>query len=173
MNRLNVIYNINNRFQVTVDKLKNVFGQKGEITDVQLKYTKEGKFRNFGFVGFKTEEQAKAAQEHFNGTCIQTKRIVVEPCASLGSTAKPQAWSKYAPDSSAFKKANGIVEETESTPLKLDENKLSKEEKKKLKQQKRDDKIKQILERVCLFKIILCTFFMFLPNKLTIFSAQK
>ncbi|XP_077290382.1 putative RNA-binding protein 19 [Arctopsyche grandis] len=144
MSRL-IVKNLPN--QVTVDKLKNVFSQKGEITDVQLKYTKEGKFRNFGFVGFKTEEQAKAAQEHFNGTCIQTKRIVVEPCASLGSTTKPQAWSKYAPDSSAFRKANGIVEETEFKSLKLDDSKLSKEERKKLKQQKRDEKIKQILER--------------------------
>lgn len=49
-----------------------------------MKYTKDGKFRHFGFVGFKTEEEAQNAVEHFNNTCIKASRIKVELCAGLG-----------------------------------------------------------------------------------------
>lgn len=71
--------------QVTAEKLKNIFGEKGIVTDVQLKYTKEGKFRHFGFVGFKTEEEAARACEYFNNTCINATRIKVEICLGLGT----------------------------------------------------------------------------------------
>lgn len=54
------------------------------MTDVQLKYTKDRKFRRFAFIGFKTEEQASLAQSYFNQTCIDTSKISVELCASLG-----------------------------------------------------------------------------------------
>lgn len=54
------------------------------MTDVQLKYTKDGKFRRFGFVGLKTDEEAKAALDYFDKTCINTSRITVELCAGLG-----------------------------------------------------------------------------------------
>lgn len=90
--------------QVTADKLKEHFSIKGVVTDVQLKYTKDGKFRHFGFVGFQTEEQAESALKHFNNSFINTSKIKVELCAELGDTRKPKAWSKYAPDSSAYKK---------------------------------------------------------------------
>jgi multiple RNA-binding domain-containing protein 1 len=42
-----------------------------------LKYTKDGKFRQFGFVGFKTEEEAKKAIEYFNETFIDASKIQV------------------------------------------------------------------------------------------------
>ncbi|KAG6452797.1 LOW QUALITY PROTEIN: probable RNA-binding protein 19 [Manduca sexta] len=101
MSRL-IIKNLPNK--VTVDQLKDIFAEKGEVTDVQLKYTKDGKFRNFGFIGYRSEEQANAAKEYFNGTCIRSMKIQVETCANLGDEKKPRAWSKYAPDSTAFKK---------------------------------------------------------------------
>ncbi|OAD52210.1 putative RNA-binding protein 19, partial [Eufriesea mexicana] len=85
---------------ITDTKLKELFSQKGLITDVQLKYTKDGKFRRFAFIGFKTEEQAVAAKEYFDKTCIDTCRISIEQCASLGDSSKPRSWSKYAQDSS-------------------------------------------------------------------------
>jgi multiple RNA-binding domain-containing protein 1 len=49
-----------------------------------LKYAKDGKFRHFGFVGFKAEEEAQNAAEYFNNTCIKASRIKVELCAGLG-----------------------------------------------------------------------------------------
>ncbi|KAF3425833.1 hypothetical protein E2986_06961 [Frieseomelitta varia] len=85
---------------ITDKKLKELFSHKGLITDVQLKYTKDGKFRQFAFIGFKTEEQALAAKEYFDKTYLDTCKISIEQCASLGDSSKPRAWSKYAIDSS-------------------------------------------------------------------------
>lgn len=78
--------------QVNEKKIKGLFGQKGTVTDVQLKYTEDGKFRRFGFVGFNTEQEAAAAKEYFNNTCIDTSRIIVDFCAGLG---KGKIFKKY------------------------------------------------------------------------------
>ena len=93
---------------ITEDKFRKTFSsQGGEVTDVQLKYTKEGKFRHFGFVGFKTDEGAQKAKQYFNNTYIGATKVSVEVCADLGdSVNKPRAWSKYASDSSAYKSIN-------------------------------------------------------------------
>ncbi|XP_043230648.1 probable RNA-binding protein 19 [Amphibalanus amphitrite] len=87
--------------KVTEETLRETFSAKGYVTDVQLKYTPDGKFRGFAFIGFKTAEQADAAIDFFNGTFIGATKATVEKCASLGSTDKPRAWSKYASGSSA------------------------------------------------------------------------
>lgn len=116
--------------------MREIFSQKGEVTDVQLKYTKDGKFRNFAFVGYRTEEQAGAAIDYFNGTCIRSMKIDVQLCTNLGDDKKPRAWSKYAPDSTAYEKIH--KNETES--------KAEKKEKKKI--QKNKDKIKELLKKV-------------------------
>ncbi|XP_034489664.1 probable RNA-binding protein 19 [Drosophila innubila] len=84
---------------ISEEKLRNIFGAKGTITDLQLKYTPDGKFRQFCFVGYSSDAEAQEAIKHFNNTCIQTSRVRVESCASLGSEEKPQSWSKYAKDS--------------------------------------------------------------------------
>lgn len=85
---------------VTESKLRELFSEKGLVTDVQLKYTKDGKFRHFCFIGFKTEEEALKARTYFDKTCIDTCRISVDQCAGLGDPSKPKSWSKYAIDSS-------------------------------------------------------------------------
>jgi RNA recognition motif-containing protein len=54
------------------------------VTDLQLKYTKEGKFRGFAFVGYRTEEEANAARNYFNGTYIGAAKIDVRTCTDLG-----------------------------------------------------------------------------------------
>lgn len=84
--------------------MRELFGQKGHITDIQLKYTKEGVFRQFAFVGYQSDAEATDAVEYFNDTCIQTSRLKVEICAALGADSKPKAWSKYSAESSSFKK---------------------------------------------------------------------
>lgn len=86
--------------------MRELFGKKGHITDIQLKYTKEGVFRQFAFVGYQSEAEAAAAVEYFHDTCIQTSRLKVEICAALGADSKPKAWSKYSTESSSFKKLN-------------------------------------------------------------------
>ncbi|XP_059480054.1 probable RNA-binding protein 19 [Neocloeon triangulifer] len=133
MSRL-IVKNLAN--SVSAEKIRKSFGSKGVITDVQLKFTKDGKFRHFGFVGFKNPEEAQAAKEFFDGTFINGTKIQVEVCADLGDSNKPQAWSKYAPDSAAYKKAHG---EEKST----DQLKKPKEEKKK----KKESKNKELIEK--------------------------
>ena len=58
------------------EKLKQSFSSHGLITDIQLKYTKDGKFRNFAFVGYKTEEEAQRAQSYFNNSYFGAVKIV-------------------------------------------------------------------------------------------------
>ncbi|XP_050579590.1 probable RNA-binding protein 19 isoform X2 [Bombus affinis] len=117
---------------VTDTKLKELFSEKGLITDVQLKYTKDGKFRRFAFIGLKTEEQATAVKEYFDQTCIDTCKISIEQCASLGDSSKPRAWSKYAPDSSKGKIHNKdsteITENIAIVDKEKDRNKKGKKE---------------------------------------------
>ncbi|XP_053983354.1 probable RNA-binding protein 19 [Hylaeus volcanicus] len=131
-------------------KLRELFSQKGLVTDVQLKYTKDGKFRRFAFIGFKTEEQAIAAKEYFDKSCIDTCKISIEQCASLGDPSKPRSWSKYAPDSSKHTTSN-----KDSTDVIENEflNKTGKKEKKKDKIEKSKEQkslqndIKEALEK--------------------------
>ena len=66
-------------------KLKELFSSQGIVTDVQLKYTPDGRFRHFGFVGFKTGEEAENARKYFNNTYVGACKIQVEPCANLGA----------------------------------------------------------------------------------------
>ncbi|XP_069705771.1 probable RNA-binding protein 19 [Periplaneta americana] len=122
---------------VTPEFVREIFSKKGLVTDVQLKYTKDGTFRHFGFVGYKTEEEAQRAIEYFNNSCIKTCKIKVEMCAGLGDPNKPQAWSKYAPDSSAYKKQH------------KGDNKESGEKKEKSKKEKENKKdiVKDLLEK--------------------------
>ncbi|KAH9524247.1 putative RNA-binding protein 19 [Bulinus truncatus] len=82
---------------ITKDKLvahiqKNCPGT--EITDCNLKFTREGVFRKFAFVGFNTLEQAEAAQKKLVGTFIRTTRIQVDVAVDIGDS-KTKAWSKY------------------------------------------------------------------------------
>lgn len=77
------------------DRFRKLFGAFGTLTDCCLKFTKEGKFRKFGFIGYKSEEEAQTALNHFNRSFIDTSRITVELCKSFGDPSKPKAWSKH------------------------------------------------------------------------------
>lgn len=88
---------------ISEQKIRDLFSQKGTLTDVQLKH-KDGKFRQFGFIGYENEDSAREAVNHFNNTFIGTSKIRVEVCAVLGDESKPKSWSKYAKDSEVHKK---------------------------------------------------------------------
>ncbi|XP_078083132.1 putative RNA-binding protein 19 [Mustelus asterias] len=77
------------------ERFRSLFGAFGTLTDCTLKFTKDGKFRKFGFVGFKTEEETQAALQHFNKSYIDTSRIAVEFCKSFGDPALSRPWSKH------------------------------------------------------------------------------
>lgn len=72
---------------VSEQKIRDTFSSKGTITDVQLKY-KDGKFRQFCFVGFQDEKSAENAVKFFDNTFFGTSKIKVEVCAVLGDDKK-------------------------------------------------------------------------------------
>uniref|UniRef100_T1L1H2 RRM domain-containing protein n=1 Tax=Tetranychus urticae TaxID=32264 RepID=T1L1H2_TETUR len=76
-----VVKNLPN--SITGDKLSKLFSTEAEITDLQLKFKKNGKFRNFAFVGYKTEDAAARAKEAMDNTCIGRCKISVEFCRKL------------------------------------------------------------------------------------------
>ncbi|EZA55442.1 hypothetical protein DMN91_001735 [Ooceraea biroi] len=127
---------------VTDVKLKELFSRQGIVTDVQLKYTKDGNFRRFAFIGYKTEEQATLAQSYFDKTCIDTCRISVELCANLGDPSKPRSWSKYANDSS-LKKSNEATD-VKSTQRLLEKNNVEDTGTKKTRERKADEKENEV-----------------------------
>ncbi|KAL7986775.1 hypothetical protein Chor_013058, partial [Crotalus horridus] len=57
------------------ERFRHLFAAFGTLTDCCLKFTKDGKFRKFGFIGFQSEEDAKTAQSHFNKSFIDTSRV--------------------------------------------------------------------------------------------------
>ncbi|XP_064024576.1 probable RNA-binding protein 19 isoform X2 [Pogoniulus pusillus] len=87
--------------QLKEDRFGKLFGAFGTLTDCCLKFTKDGKFRKFGFVGYKSEDEAQRALSHFNKSFIDTSRITVELCKPFGDPSKPRAWSKHSQKVSA------------------------------------------------------------------------
>lgn len=132
---------------ITDTKLKELFSQKGVVTDVQLKYTKDGKFRRFAFVGYKAEEQAKLAQSYFDQTFVDTCKISVEECAGLGDPSKPRSWSKYASDSAHNKdKSCDVKSQEEVDSARRKDDVKSKSDKKKEKKKADDKKNNEVQE---------------------------
>jgi len=66
---------------VTPARLREHFVQKGSpggnITDVKVSQKSDGTSRRFGFIGFKSEQEADAAQRWFDHTFIDSTRISV------------------------------------------------------------------------------------------------
>jgi multiple RNA-binding domain-containing protein 1 len=58
-------------------RLRQMFADFGTVTDCKLKYTDDGRFRRFAFVGFDNEHDANNARIHFNQTFINASRIQV------------------------------------------------------------------------------------------------
>ena len=89
---------------ITEERVKTIFAEMGQITDLKLKYTKNGVFLRFVFVGFKTHTEAERALKHFHNTYIDTSKLRVDICKDLGDETAPRPWSKYSEKSSAFQK---------------------------------------------------------------------
>ncbi|CAF3144105.1 unnamed protein product [Rotaria socialis] len=81
--------------QVKEEQIRKHFQPFGSITDLQLKYTKDGIFRRFAFVGFINDEEAQRAIDKLNKSYIGTSKIIVEQCFALNDSNRPRPWSKY------------------------------------------------------------------------------
>ncbi|KAF8412655.1 hypothetical protein HHK36_000623 [Tetracentron sinense] len=77
------------------DRLREFFSQKGEVTDAKLMRTKDGKSRQFAFVGFRTEQEAEEALKYFNNSYLDTSRITCEIARKVGDPNIPRPWSRY------------------------------------------------------------------------------
>jgi multiple RNA-binding domain-containing protein 1 len=90
----------------TEARLKEHFSAIGEVTDCRLKKTKDGKTRQFAFVGFRNDTDAKQAVKELNRSFLDTAKISVELAHAPGSEELARPWSKYAAGSSAHEKRN-------------------------------------------------------------------
>jgi multiple RNA-binding domain-containing protein 1 len=77
-------------------QLRELFSSKGEVTDVRVITSKDGKSRRFAFVGFRTDVQANEAQNHFNNTFIGMSRISVELAKKFNDKVLQDAKQKIA-----------------------------------------------------------------------------
>uniref|UniRef100_A0A0B6ZN92 RRM domain-containing protein n=1 Tax=Arion vulgaris TaxID=1028688 RepID=A0A0B6ZN92_9EUPU len=74
-----------------------------EVTDCNLKYTLDGIFRRFAFIGFNTAEDATSVQKKLHGSFIRTTKIQVDIASDVGD-ANIKAWSKYSQKNKDFQK---------------------------------------------------------------------
>jgi multiple RNA-binding domain-containing protein 1 len=63
---------------ITEDRLRAHFSKVGEVTDVRVCRTVNGRSRQFGFVGFRTDTEAAAAKAFFDQTFLDTRRLLVD-----------------------------------------------------------------------------------------------
>uniref|UniRef100_A0A8C9TAE6 RNA binding motif protein 19 n=1 Tax=Scleropages formosus TaxID=113540 RepID=A0A8C9TAE6_SCLFO len=116
------------------ERLRAMFSAFGTLTDCVLKFTKEGKFRRFAFVGFREEEDAERATRHFHRSFVDTSRISVERCKSFGDPTKPRAWSRR-----SHRSATPTEEEEEPQEVVLPDSDRSRRKKEKEKKKKRKE----------------------------------
>ncbi|KAF5905670.1 putative RNA-binding protein 19, partial [Clarias magur] len=105
------------------ERFRKMFAAFGTLTDCGLKFTKDGKFRKFGFVGFKSEEDASNALKHFNKSFVDTSRVTVEFCTDFGDPNKARPWSKHS------RQPDKTKDEQKPQVEKRDENKEKKDKK--------------------------------------------
>lgn len=122
-------------------KLKKHFETQASVTDVKLMRNREGKSRRFGFVGFKSEEDAAKVVKYFHESFIDTARISVEVAKSFGDSEVAIPWKE--------KKRLADAKDAD-----LKRKREQREEERKLKKQKKqasiidasDSKLKEYLE---------------------------
>ncbi|GAB2284110.1 hypothetical protein Dimus_018581 [Dionaea muscipula] len=81
---------------VTEDRMREFFSHGGgEVTDAKLMRTIDGMSRQFGFIGYRTEEEAQQAIKYFNNSYFDMCRITCEIARRIGDPNIPQPWSRY------------------------------------------------------------------------------
>lgn len=86
--------------------LRELFEPLGEVTDARVMKTQDGRSRRFGFVGFRTKQDAARARASMHRAFVDTAAVHVEIAHSKGDDSIPRPWSRYSSGSSRFEKAN-------------------------------------------------------------------
>ncbi|CDF37909.1 unnamed protein product [Chondrus crispus] len=86
--------------------LRQLFSFAGEVTDAKVIKTKDGRSRQFGFIGFRNGQEAKKARHQLNNSYVDTQRVSVDFAHAVGANTIPRPWSKYSEGSSLHKKNN-------------------------------------------------------------------
>ena len=67
---------------LTQERLRKYFeasdGPGGNLTDVKLVLKPDGTSRRFGFIGYKSPQEAQRAQKWFNRSFVDSSRITVD-----------------------------------------------------------------------------------------------
>ena len=89
--------------------IRELFSFVGELTDARVIRTKDGRSRQFGFVGFRTRAAASTARRTIDATYVGTARVSVEHARAVGDDQLPRPWSKYSEGSSRYRDQHGGV----------------------------------------------------------------
>ncbi|KAG7378426.1 putative RNA-binding protein 19 [Phytophthora pseudosyringae] len=120
-------------------RLREQFAAQGEVTDACVIRTKDGsKSRRFGFVGFKSAQQAEQARKFFHQSFFDTCRINVRVALARESDDMERPWSKYSAGSGRYEKLHpesGVV----ATASKGDETSPEKKDSKGQKAAKQEE----------------------------------
>lgn len=127
-------------------RLRDIFSDYGEVTDIKLCFTKKGVFRKFAFVGYKKDEEAAFVLKALNKTFIDASKIVVEKCMNLGESPESRPWSKYSTGSSAYRKHTKEVEDRRDRIKQLqgEKNDTNKKKNKKKENDRPGDELKDL-----------------------------
>lgn len=87
-------------------KLRNLFMPLGEVTDARVIKTADGRSRCFGFVGFRTKQDANRARSAMHRAYVDTRPVIVEVAHAKGDDAIPRPWSRYSAGSSTFQRSS-------------------------------------------------------------------
>ena len=119
----------------TEDKLRDHFSKKGYVTDVKLKRKNNGESRRFAFVGYKNAEDAENAVKFFNGSFIDTSKIIVELAKSFSDPNVPVSWKERR------KERDELLQRTEERLQQMEEAANRRKAKKQRKVNQLNDKI--------------------------------
>jgi multiple RNA-binding domain-containing protein 1 len=105
-------------------QLKDLFSQRGEVTDVKLmKNLSKTVPRNFAFIGFRTELQAQDAIKYFNNSFIGLSKIAVELARKLNDPELNAEKQKHALTGKAkLKQVKESLQNKKEKPTKEHEN---------------------------------------------------
>ncbi|KAI7885786.1 RNA-binding domain-containing protein, partial [Lichtheimia hyalospora FSU 10163] len=137
---------------LTEEDFREHFAAKGQVTDAKLMKTAQGVSRRFGFIGYRTADEAQAALDYFNNTYINTSRIVVEKALPYRSEALPRAWSRHTEGSSAYERTHGASAknkddyQVEETDAYKEQQRLKDQHVNKLAAAENDPKLQEFLD---------------------------